>query len=145
MFSWLYSWFSPDQEETIVKNEEKKIVKKNESIYYMSQLQLDQQIQSLKKIRTVCLAKHISNKSPFEMINKFAVSDILNQKKNKTKIHEEKDLSVEERREKVKLYFEKIKKEKEYEEEMNKILNSPVLRRENREKINEYFKNKKFL
>ena len=146
MFAWFYSWFSSDKIESnddkINNNLKNKQILKVEPTYYMTQDQLNNQIKSLKKI-TFKKLNDSNSISPLDIITKFTVNDILNQKKIKAKIHDNKNLSIEERKEKVKLFFSKIKKEKEEEEEMKKILNSSVLRRENKDKISEYFKNKR--
>lgn len=141
MFSWFCSWFSSSPEDVIEKPIVSNVIKKADPIYYMSQDQLDNQIKMLKK---KSFEKRITVQStPLDMITKFAVNEILKEKKNRMKISEDATLSTEERRNKIKLFFEKKKKEREEEEEMENILSSPVLRRENKIKIEEYSKNKK--
>lgn len=111
---------------------------KSQDIFYMSQEQLDNQIKNLKKIEPVKKQNNLF----LNEINLINPEQILSSKKNSSKIHLDESLSLEERRNKINDFFKTKKKEREYELEMNRILNCPKLRRENKEKVLLYLSSK---
>ena len=113
MFSWFCSWFSSSPEDVIEKPIVSNVIKKADPIYYMSQDQLDNQIKMLKK---KSFEKRITVQStPLDMITKFAVNEILKEKKNRMKISEDATLSTEERRNKIKIEEYSKNKKKYFE------------------------------
>lgn len=140
-FQYVYDWVFSS---TPVPLEKDPVAKSSDCVTFVkivdvSPEELKVKLNSLKPVEPNSFS--LSENKVLKDISFSSREDLLSNKRNSVKITDDQTLSNEEKKEKIKLFFQQKRLQRQKEMEMQKIISDPKLRRENKEMISQYLKN----